>query len=102
MKRLYLILAIIGAIIPYVFFAQHFVNEGVNLGGFVSALFSNPAASGFTVDLLFTSLVFWIAIFYERSQGKGPRPYLFIVRNLLIGLSCALPAYLYAREAQAE
>lgn len=101
MKTLYLVLAVIGAVVPYVFFFQHFSSEGYALSGFVGALFANPAAGGFTSDLLLTSAVFWIAMFQQRKQGNGPNPALFIVLNLLIGLSCALPAYLYARQAQA-
>ena len=98
MKTLYLVLAIVGAVLPYIFFVQHFSSEGVSLGGFVSALFANPAAGGFTTDLLFTSLVFWIFMLHQRSREKGPRPILFILLNFFIGLSCAIPAYLYARE----
>jgi len=98
MKTLYLVLAIIGAVLPYAFFIQHFSSEGVSLPRFVAALFANPAAGGFTTGLLFTSAVFWIFMFHQRSREKGPRPILFIVLNFLIGLSCALPAYLYARE----
>ena len=98
MKTLYLVLAVVGAVLPYVFFVQHFSNEGFALGRFTSALFANPAAGGFTADLLFTSVVFWIFMFQQRSRGKGPVPIIFIVLNLLIGLSCAVPAYLYARE----
>ncbi len=98
MKTLYLLLAVVGAVLPYAFFIQHFSSEGVSLPGFVAALFANPAAGGFTADLLFTSAVFWIFMFQQRSRDKGPRPILFIVLNLLIGLSCAFPAYLYARE----
>ncbi len=98
MKKLYLFLAIVGAVLPYVFFVQHFSSEGFGLSGFVSALFANPAAGGFSADLLFTSVVFWIFIFQQRSREKGPSPVLFVALNLLIGLSCALPAYLYARE----
>jgi hypothetical protein len=64
----------------------------------VSALFVNPAAGGFTVDLLFTSMVFWIFMFHQRNRKKGPRPLPFILLNSFIGLSCAFPAYLYARE----
>lgn len=99
MKRVYLVLAIAGAIIPYVFFIQFFSAEGFNLGGFVSSLFTNGAAGGFSADLLVTSFVFWLWMFHQRRQAGGPRPALFIALNLLIGLSCALPAYLYAREA---
>ncbi len=98
MKMLYLVLAIVGAVLPYAFFIQHFSSEGIGLPGFVAALFANPAAGGFTADLLVTSVVFWIFMFHQRSRDKGPQPIIFILLNLLIGLSCALPAYLYARE----
>ena len=97
MKRLYLFLAIVGAILPYIFFGQYILENGLYLSGFVSSLFATPPAAGFTIDLLITSLVFWIWMFSERSKGRGPNPLLFIVLNLFIGLSCAFPAYLYAR-----
>ena len=97
MKRVFLILAIVGAILPYIFFGQYIVGNGLDLSGFVSSLFANPPATGFTVDLLITSFVFWIMMFYERKQGRGPNPLIFIILNLFIGLSCAFPAYLYAR-----
>ena len=101
MKALYLVLAIVGAALPTAFFIQHFSSQGVSLSGFVAALFANPAAGGFTADLLFTSGVFWIFMITQRIRGKGPQPILFVALNLLIGLSCALPAYLYARERKA-
>ena len=99
MKALYLILAIVGAAVPYAFFAQHFSAVGMGLGDFVSALFANGAAGGFSADVLISSFVFWIFMFRERSENasSAPNPALFIVLNLTIGLSCALPAYLYAR-----
>lgn len=98
MKRVYLVLAVVGAIAPYLFFFQFFSGEGLRLGSFVSAVFVNGATRGFAADLLVTSLVFWIAMFHLRGKGKGPNPIPFILLNLLVGLSCALPAYLYARE----
>ena len=101
MKALYLVLAIVGAALPTAFFIQHFSSQGVSLSGFVAALFANPAAGGFTADLLFTSGVFWIFMITQRIRGKGPHAILFVGLNLLIGLSCVLPAYLYARERKA-
>ena len=102
MKALYLTLAIVGAVLPYVFFVQHFESQGLDLTGFISALFANPAASGFTVDLVVSSFVFWLFMFQQKSRGKGPQPTLFVALNLLVGLSCALPAYLYARERKSS
>ena len=93
-------MAFAGAIVPYIYFIQHFADVGFGLGDFTSALFANPAAGGFTADLLITSFVFWIAMFHRRSLGKGPKPLLFIILNLTIGLSCALPAYLAANEVE--
>ena len=98
MKNTYLLLAVTGAIVPYVFFLQYFGAAGFGLLTFVTALFANGAAGGFTADVLISSLVFWLFLFQQRSRGHGPNPAVFIVLNLLIGLSCALPAYLYARE----
>jgi hypothetical protein len=98
MKRLYLILAVLGAIIPYLFFIQYFSTLGLSLGGFISAVFANGATAGFTVDLLFTSFVFWSFMFIQKRDHSSPSPYLSILLNLTIGLSCALPANLYARE----
>lgn len=92
MKNVYLVLAIVGAVVPYFFFLQFFAESGINLSAFISALFANGAAGGFTADLLITSGVFWIYMF---SRREGPAPWLFIVLNLTIGLSCALPGYLY-------
>ena len=93
MKNLYLALAIVGAVVPYVFFIDFIGTNGFDLAGFGTALFANGAAGGFSADLLISSAVFWIYLF---TRGDGPAPWLFIVLNLTIGLSCALPAYLYA------
>ena len=100
MKNVYLVLAIVGAAVPYYFFIQHFGAAGYALPDFLAAVFATPAASGFAADLLITSLVFWIYMF--AASDAGPKPWLFIALNVLIGLSCALPAYLYTRERAQE
>ena len=98
MKQLYLSLAIIGAVVPDYFFIQYTQAEGWNLKAFISALFVNGAAGSITVDLLWSSFIFWLFMFHQVKKSNGPKPYIFIVLNLTIGLCCALPAYLYARE----
>lgn len=95
LKTTYLILAILGAVIPIAFFANFASNQGIDLMAFVAALFVNGAAGGFTADLLISSFVFWIYMF--SNQQDAPKPWAFIALNLCIGLSCALPAYLWAK-----
>lgn len=99
MQKVYLVWAVLGAVIPIMFFLGVFHTEMVGLAGFIPALFVNGPAGGFAADLFISSFVFWTFMF---TQQQGPRPWLFIVLNLCIGLSCALPAYLYARLRASE
>ena len=89
MKNVFLVLAIAGAVIPYFFFLD-FLN-GQGLLAFVPALFVNGAAGGFAADLLISSLVFWLFLLHQGVE----KPWVYILVNLLIGLSCALPLYCY-------
>lgn len=91
MKTVYLALAIIGAVVPYVFFIEHFALAGPGLDAFVGGLFANGAAGGFSADLLISSLVFWVYLINRKVE----RTWVYMLVNLTIGLSCALPLYLY-------
>ena len=99
MKKIYLAAAILGAVIPFLFFFDFIQKNGVDLPAFISALFVNGASGGFSADLLISSFVFWAFMFQQQQRNGGPAPALFIVLNLCIGLSCALPAYLYTLES---
>lgn len=102
MKQVYLFAAVIGAIIPFVFFFQFIQINGINLPAFISGLFANGAAGGFSADLLISSFVFWAFMFRQQKMNDAPKPWLFIALNLCIGLSCALPAYLYVIERNSD
>jgi len=97
LEKTYLALAVLGAVLPWFFFVQFFVVEGT-LGSFVPALFVNQAAGGITADLLVSCLVFWIFLFREARHAGVGRPWAYVAVNLLIGLSCALPLFLWARQ----
>lgn len=91
MKNFYLFAAIAGAIIPYVFFVNFFLAEGVALSTFLMGLFANGAAGGFAADVLISSAVFWAYL----MSNKTSRIWVYMLLNVTIGLSCALPYYLY-------
>ena len=99
MRQIYLVLAIVGAVVPYVFFVQFFGEHGVSLAGFLGGLFVNGAAGGFAADVFISSAVFWVYMF---SRKEGPSPWLYVVVNLTIGLSCALPLYLWKTSDQSN
>jgi hypothetical protein len=89
MKNLFLVLAIAGAVVPYLFFIDFFMEEG--LLAFLPALFINGAAGGFSADLVISSLAFWLLLIHRQVSNY----WLYVVLNLTIGLSCALPLYCY-------
>ena len=94
---LYLVLAVLGAIVPYLFFFRFFAAEGLT-GDFLGACFANGAAGGITADLLGSSIVFWLYLFPEARRVGVARRWVYVAVNLLVGLSCALPLFLWARE----
>ena len=93
MKHVYLILAIVGAMLPLALLMQHASVAGWSLATLASDVLANPASAAVAADVSLSSIAFWIFMF---SRPAAPRPWLYIVLNLAIGLSCALPAYLYA------
>lgn len=97
MKAFYLVAAIIGAIMPY---AVYFGYLGYVPGssGALSLAWGNPIAAATLTDFTISCLVFWPFVFTESRRLSIGYWWLFIVANILIGLSFALPAFLYVRE----
>ena len=102
MKRFYLIMAILGTVLPWIFVLQYFGDVGINIPGFVYSLFANDPAAGLTTDFLITSFVFWVWASQDAKMRDVKNWWIIIPLNLGIGLSLAFPLYLYMREARAE
>ena len=96
MKNFYLLAAIVGAVVPYIFFIEFFLAEGVDVIVFLQGVFANGAAAGFAADILISSAIFWSYLIARKESGVWK----YVVLNLAIGLSCALPYYLYVKEGQ--
>ncbi len=98
LRNVWLLLAIAGAVLPWYWLIGYFAENSLDLAGFLAAATSNDVGTGFVADLLISSLAFWIYMFSRRPDGPSPWP--FIAINLFIGLSCALPAYLWVRSGR--
>lgn len=101
-KTIYLIGAIIGIVLPYFFLIQFLMQYGFDLPLFFQQMFANPIASMFAVDLLITSFVFWVFLFAEGRRLDMGYLWLYVLLNLFVGLSLALPLFLYFREGALE
>ncbi|MEZ0370944.1 MAG: DUF2834 domain-containing protein [Candidatus Sericytochromatia bacterium] len=97
---LYLDLALVGTAVPIWLFGRYILTEDFSLIHFLAQAFANGASTLLTVDLLMSSVIFWILAAREMDRletGKGKLP-LFALINLCIGLSSALPAFMWWRE----
>ena len=97
MQRFYFVAACIGAIAPYATYFG-FLATVPGSSGALSLAWGTPIAAATLVDFSISCLVFWPFLFAESKRLKLGAPWLFVATNLVIGLSFALPAFLYVRE----
>ncbi len=100
MKRVYLILAMAGFILPYYFFISFLTANGLNLPLLVEQLFGTPISTFFAVDLIITAVVFRVFLYQEARRLQMKRQWVYVVATLLVGPSFALPLFLYFRETR--
>ena len=101
-KNIYLILAILGFIVPYFFFLQMPVEDGFDLPLLLQPLFANNLLRGVAMDLTISVIVFWFFMFAEVNKLQMKNPWVYVLATLLVGLSFALPLFLYFRERKLE
>ena len=102
MRKLYMLGAILGFLIPYAFFVSFLLQYGLDLRLFVEQMFANPIAAFFATDVILTSLVLWVFIFTEGRKLGMNHLWIYVLCNLLVGVSLALPLFLYIREGRLE
>ena len=90
-------MAVVGTIVPWFFFARFFAAEGLNIPLFVQSLFVNGAAAGFVADVLLSAVVFLVWSYSDAQRVGVRRWWLVLPASFLVGLSLALPLYLYMR-----
>jgi Ca2+/H+ antiporter len=102
MRKLYLLLAIVGLVLPYYFFMSFLITNGLDLQLFFSQLFANNISTFFVVDLVITAIVFWVFLYQEAQRWQMGNWWIYIVATLAIGPSFSLPLFLYFREKRVE
>ena len=102
LKQVYLILAIIGTVVPWAFFGSFFIANGPDLFAFARGLFANGAAGGFASDIMISILIFWVWSYYDAREHAVRLWWTVLPTGCCVGLSLALPWYLYLREVAKE
>jgi hypothetical protein len=97
MRKVFLALAIWGAIHPMYYFITWFQSEGWDIMAMVDAWHVNAATSGLVWDLTIAAVTLTLWIIYEAFSQKNWLSLIAIPATFCIGVSCGLPLYLYLR-----
>lgn len=98
LRTFFLAMAVIGTVVPWLFFGAFFTRHGLDIPLFLQSLFANGAAGGFSADVLVSILVFWVWSWRDAARNNVAHWWLIVPSSFLVGLSLALPLYLYLRE----
>jgi hypothetical protein len=101
-KTLYLVLCFAGVLLPYWQFVPWVFQHGLNLSLFARELFSNRIGGFFGMDVIVSALVVIVFTRVESSRLDVRRRWVVIVAELTVGVSLALPLFLYLRELALE
>jgi hypothetical protein len=73
------------------------LENGLDPGLFIAELFQNRIGAFFGMDVIVSSLVLWVFIFSEGPRLGMKHLWVYVLANLTVGVSFALPLFLYFR-----
>lgn len=97
MRKVWLGLAVVGAVVPYALFGP-LILQGAGIDVWLDQLLTDPAPRGLTGDITVSAGVFLVWSFREARRLTMRRWWIYPVVMGTIGLSCAFPLFLWARE----
>lgn len=97
-KNIFLLLAVAGTLIPIYFFLPFFLSDEITAANFLGQISESPVAAFFAWDVVISLLVTWGLVMTEGQRLKMKNLWVYLIFGLLVGVSLALPAFLYQRE----
>jgi Terpene cyclase DEP1 len=102
LKTLYLILCVVGTVLPYWQFVPWVSQNGLSIPLFFQQLFANRISSFFGMDVLASAAVLVVFMRSESSRLRIAGRWLPILALLVVGVSLAFPMFIYMRERSIE
>jgi hypothetical protein len=98
MQWLFLITAILGAALPLSYLSPFLATHGLDIPLLFRQLFENNVSAFFGTDVIVSSVALWLLLFSEGRRRGMRNLWLYVVCNLAVGVSLALPLFLFFRE----
>ncbi len=95
-RALLLVLALVGLVLPWWFNVRYLAGGGsLAPGAFFGAAFANPLTTAITLDVYLAAFAFCVGV--ARDTAAGARRWWAVPLTFGVGLSFALPLYLWWR-----
>ena len=98
-QNTYLLLSVIGAVVPYLAFVPWVLDNGVDVPRMIEELFANRISTFFALDVIVSAIVLWVFIALEAGRSRVRHTWAPVLISLTVGVSAALPLFLYLRES---
>lgn len=101
-KYVYLLLCVVGIVLPYSQFVPWLIENGLDLPLLVDELFSTQIGAFFGLDVIVSAAVLFVFIYFDGRRLAMRRLWMPAIGTLLVGVSFGLPLFLYMREVALE
>ena len=98
LRHVYLVLCVVGALLPYSQLIPWFLEHGLDLSLFHDQLFANRISGFFGLDVIVSSFVLWFFVFSEWRRIGMRHLWLPVLASFVVGVSLGLPLFLYMRQ----
>ena len=107
MKKVFLIFAVLGFIIPNIYTLKVSLETGnwlfwMDPKATLDGMFGNDTSTAFVLDLLVAVWVFFIWSYFESKKYGIANVWLYWVLTLIFGIAGPLPLFLYVRQTALE
>lgn len=97
-KHWYLVLCVVGTVLPYLQFIEFLRDNGFDLREFHDQLFRSHVAAFFGWDVIVSAIVLWVFVAVEGRRAGVKHRWAPVAATLTVGVSLGLPLFLYLRE----
>lgn len=102
-KNIYLLLSILGFILPSYFLFQIIIEQnGFNLGQFITDISLNSSSKFVLLDLGIAATTFLVFLYYENRKVKLNLWWLPVIGTFLVGVSFGFPLFMYLRQLEID